>query len=192
MEASPSGSRSSTKLVLTTLLAAGLLFLVGGAIVLQLFVARRIPELTAATFESATQRWDQNGPASYRMHIKIEGNQPGTVEIEVRDGEVTAMTRDGRAPPQRRTWDAWTVPGQFEMIEREVEMAADPEGEMHASRGTRLWLRCEFDQHLGYPRRFHRAALGGGTEVYWEVTSFTTLPDPSSHEGTPYDDEPTS
>jgi hypothetical protein len=144
----------------------------GCAIVLQLFVARRIPDLSDASFQAAQEKWMQKGPENYDMDIKIEGNQPGVVHIEVRGGEVTKMTRDGRSPRQRRTWDVWTVPGQFEMIERELELAADPEGEMQASRGTRLWLRCEFDPELGYPRRFHRAVFGGGAEVYWEVTRF--------------------
>jgi hypothetical protein len=64
------------------------------------------------------------------------------------------------------------VPGRFDELERELEMAADPEHEMQAVAGTRLSVRCEFDPQLGFPRQFHRIAYGGGTEVYWRVTRF--------------------
>ena len=32
----------------------------------------------------------------------LEGQRPGPVHVEVRDGEVTHMTRDGVEPRQRR------------------------------------------------------------------------------------------
>jgi hypothetical protein len=64
------------------------------------------------------------------------------------------------------------VPGQFETLERELEMAADPQGEMSAPRGARLWLRCAFDSKLGYPRSYHRYATGGAIETAWRTTSF--------------------
>jgi hypothetical protein len=105
------------------------------------------------------------------MDLEIRGAQPGIVHIEVRNGIATAMTRDGRVPPQR-TWDVWSVAGQFDMLERELELAEDPEHEMQAARGTQLTLRCEFDAKLGYPRRYHRYVSGGGPEVYWRVTRF--------------------
>jgi hypothetical protein len=160
---------------LPTLFVVGLLFvglIVGLIVVLQLFAVQRIPELTEPLLEAAQQRWKENGPASYDLDLEISGAQPGDVHVEVRDGEVTAMTRDGRAPEQRRTWYVWSVPGQFETIERELEMAADPEHEMQAAEGTRLRLRAEFDPQYGYPRQFHRMVFGGGPEVYWRVTNF--------------------
>ena len=52
--------------------------------------------------------------ASYNIDLKLGGKTPGTVHVEVRNHEVTAMTRDGVTPSQRRTWDYWSVPEQFE------------------------------------------------------------------------------
>lgn len=134
-------------------------------------LGRRLPLLTDSALEDAERLWQQARPASYDMRVEIRGAQPGEVAVAVRDGVVTAMTRDGRTPP-KRTWDVWTVPGMFETLEREVELAEDPVHEMGAATGTQLHLRCEFDARFGYPRRYHRFVAGGGPEVYWRVTSF--------------------
>ncbi len=152
------------------------LFVAGGvaavAVLLKLFAAPPMPPLTEPALDAAEKRWADNGPASYDLDLEIRGVRPGVVHVEVRAGEVTAFERDGVTPRQRRTWDVWSVPGQFDMIERELDMAADPVHEMQATAETRLVLKCEFDAEHGFPRRFHRIVYGGGTEVYWHVTNF--------------------
>ena len=155
---------------------AGLLFailaVVGTVLVIQVVFANPIPELTAAKLEQAERLWDRAGPPSYDMDLEIRGAQPGRVHIEVRNSEVTATTRDGRVPTEH-TWDTWSVRGQFEMLERELELAEDPVHEMQAAKGTQVSVRCEFDPEFGFPRQFHRHISGGGPEVYWRVTDFT-------------------
>jgi hypothetical protein len=148
---------------------------VGVAVSLQLFVANRIPDLTAEALDDAESRWQDRGPASYDVDFEIRGAQPGDVHVEVRDGEVVAMSRNGVTPKQPRTWAYWSVPGRFEEIVREIELAEDPEHEMNANAGTRILLRCDFDPALGYPRTFHRMIFGGGPEVYWHVTRFESM-----------------
>ena len=140
--------------------------------VVRTMIARRIPELTDARLDAALQRWNSHGPEDYRLEVQIEGLRPGDVSVEVQQGKVVKMTRDGRTPSQRRTWDVWSVPGMFDMIERELELAEDPAGEMDLAQDTRLWLRCEFDSQYGCPVEFHRAVFGGGPEVYWRVVRF--------------------
>ena len=166
----PVTDRKLWKRVLAT--ACGLIVVVIILATVRQVSLRRIPELTPAAFTAALEKWEANGPKSYDLDLEIGGNRPGTVHVEVRSGIVTAMTRDGRTPDQERTWYIWSVPGQFDTIEREMELAEDPAGEMHLGRDTRLWLRCEFDPQFGYPRVFHRAVSGGGPEVYWKVTKF--------------------
>lgn len=134
-------------------------------------LGHRLPQLTDSAIQDAERLWEQSRPASYDMRVEISGAQPGAVTVSVRNGAVAAMTRDGRTPPER-TWDVWTVPGMFETLEREVELAADPVQQMGAATGTQLHLRCEFDARFGYPRRYHRFVNGGGPEVYWQVASF--------------------
>jgi hypothetical protein len=160
------------RIALTVAVLLGIVL--GGILAVEWFVVKRLPELTPAALTAAEERWDERGPASYDLDLEIEGGQPGVVHVEVRDGITTAMQRDGRTPSQRRVWDVWSVPGMFDTIEREFDIAADPLHEMGAAIDTRVQLRAEFDNAYGYPARFHRITFGGGTEVYWKVTSFVT------------------
>jgi len=140
-------------------------------VVLQVFVVERTPDLTFDRLEEAEKLWQQHGPKSYDMDIELRGAQPGMVHVEVRNGVVTEETRDKRSPPER-TWDVWAVPGMFETLERELELAEDPQHEMDVAAGVRLQLRCEFDPKLGLPRRYHRFTTGGAPEVDWRVKNF--------------------
>lgn len=170
--------RSSTR-VTTAALTALLLGLLAIALMLAVvyFVfAQRLPELTPERLAEAQAKWAQAGPANYTMDIELGGARPGIVHIEVENGEPIAMTRDGNTPKQQRTWGVWSVPGMFETIERELELAEDPIHEMDAPQGTQLWLRCQFNPQYGYPQIFHRAVRGGGPEVYWNVTKFEPSP----------------
>jgi hypothetical protein len=160
-------SRRTTIFLLASL-AFALLCVV---LALQFFVAERIPEVTEAEFMKAKKLWLENGPANYDMDVVIRGAQPGSVHIEVRNKVATAMTRDGITPAER-TWDTWSVPGMFETLDQDMQIAEDPEREIQAMPGTEWRLRCEFDPELGIPRVYHRLVTGGGPEVYWRVTRF--------------------
>lgn len=140
------------------------------ALALQYFVAARLPELTETTLETAMERWKQQGPASYDMDLELRGAQPGNVHVEVRDHAVTAETRDGREPG-RWTWDTWSVPGLFDMLSQDLQIASNPEGEIQAAPGTKWRLRGEFDPQYGYPVQYHQLVTSG-PEVYWRVTNF--------------------
>ena len=157
-------------------LAVAFLVLLGvtlaGALTLKLVAGERLPQLTVDQLDAAEKLWSEKGPASYDLDLTIEGAQPGVVHVEVRDGVTTAMQRDGITPKQRRVWDVWSVPGMFETIERERELAEDPGHEMGIAADTSVSLRAKFDPTYGYPARFHRIVYGGGPEVYWKVTTF--------------------
>jgi hypothetical protein len=178
-DATPSGTNHTPPAVeerrfhrtILFLLVPAVICVVGVVLLMQTLVGERIPELTDIELERAEVLWTSAGPASYEMDLEILQGRPGTVHIEVRDGEISAMTRDNRTPAQH-TWRYWSVPGLFETLERELEMAEDPVHEVGAAAGTRWQLRCDFDPAYGYPRRFHRYVSGGGPEVYWRVTSF--------------------
>jgi hypothetical protein len=167
--ASASSGRHPAR-ALAFVLASAALAVACVVLALQYFVAERLPELTEATLQAATERWKENGPASYDMEIELGGAQPGHVHVEVRNGEVTAESRDGRIPA-RSTWDTWPVTGLFDMLSRDLEIAENPEQEIQAPPGTTWRLRCEFDAKLGIPWRYHRLVTAG-PEVYWSVTEF--------------------
>ncbi len=151
------------------LMAAAVIGLVALAVVL---FGNRMPELTEDDLQAAVARWNEDGPKSYDLELELEGARPGTVQVEVRGGVVVAMQRDKQTPRRRATWDVWSVPGQFDTMLRELEMAENPNREMGAPQGTRWLLRAEFDPEFGFPRGFQRVVLGGGPEVSWRVTRF--------------------
>jgi hypothetical protein len=142
------------------------LALVAALIGLRFFFADHTPEMTEEAFQAALQLWEARGPASYDLDVRIGGAQPGVAHVEVRNGVVGTATRDG-LPLQEWNKDEWSIANQFEALAREFEFQEDPQGEMDAPPGAKLWLRCEFDPQYGYPRRFHRHATGGAPEVYW-------------------------
>jgi hypothetical protein len=152
------------------LLASIALAAVCVAFALQYFVAERLPELTDSTLQTATERWQKNGPKSYDVEIELRGAQPGKVHVEVRDKEVELETRDGHTPG-RWTWDTWSVPGLFDTLTQDLQISENPEAQIQAAPGTKWRLRCEFDPQLGYPLQYHRLVTGG-PEVFWRVTSF--------------------
>ena len=167
---SSSRGRVHRRLFAAMVLAA-LLVVAAALVFAKIFGAERIPELTVATLDEAEQRWQLAGPQNYDIDIELRGAQPGSVHAQIRGGEVTALSRDGRTP-KPHTWRYWSVPGMLETLERALVMAEDPVHEMGASEGTQWQLRCEFDPQFGYPRRYHRFVSAGGPEVYWRVTRF--------------------
>lgn len=133
--------------------------------------------LTAEDLDAAELRWLDRGPPSYKLEVRLEGARQGSIVVEVREGEVTAMTIDGRPPSQRRTWDAWSVPGQFDMIHRDLENAADrPQEAFGVRERGQVTLRAEFDEQYGYPLHYERLVSGGAGEIRWSVTKFEVLP----------------
>jgi hypothetical protein len=161
-------SRRTTAFVLASLALA----IAGIVLALQFFVVERLPELTDADLAAAKKRWQDNEAVNYDMELEIRGAQPGSAHVEVRNRVVTAATRNGKETPER-TWNTWTVPGMFEMLTRDLEIAEDPQKAIEAAPGTKWRLWCEFDPKFGYPRRYHQIVYGGGPEVYWKVVQFT-------------------
>ncbi len=153
--------------------------MLGGGVALVLvaiFVMRwsgpSLPPLTRAMFDEAHRKWRDAGILDYDLDIEIQGRQPGVVHLEVRGGEPTAMTRDGRTPSQRRTWDAWTVENQLSMIHDELDGAGDAAKTFGAPPGSRVVQRARFDPELGYPLDYQRAVLGTPLEVEWRTIKF--------------------
>lgn len=152
-------------------LLAALIAVVGFALVTR----RNRPQLTEAVYQAAVERWDKHGPRSYDLDLELSGNRPGKIHVEVRDGEVTHMTRDGVEPKQRRTWDYWSVPGQLETIGQELEMSRDPANSFKSKSVTGMVMWAEFDPQYGYPLLYDRVVLGADFEVHWRITRFEAI-----------------
>jgi len=161
-------------LVLGALLGVFVTLMAAGAI---LFIQARdtTPVLSSTSLKEARARWQADGPASYDLDLVVGGNRPGNIHVQVRSGQVTALTRDGRTPPQRRTWQYWSVPGQFEMLDDEIENAAEPERHYQVPAGSQVLLRAAFDPRLGYPLKFSRVVVDKPLNVSWETVGFEAV-----------------
>jgi len=167
---SPRAAGSPWRIVILAASALCLTLLVA-YFLLEAFVVRRLPPLTAKSLAAAEALWQRTGPASYDMDLVIEGVRPGPVHVEVRDRQVTKVTRDGRPSPPW-TWDTWSIPGQFKFLDQELALAEDPVHEMQADPGTQWRLRCLFDSQFGFLRHYQRTVIGSGPPVAYRVTSF--------------------
>lgn len=136
------------------------------------FFRSSVPILTPDALAAAEKRWAELGPSSYDVDLELQGTQAGTIQVEVRQGEVTRMIRNGRQPSQRRTWYYWSIPGQFETIAVDLDHAANPEQGFGVPAGSAAVLRAEFDPQYGYPRFYQRILLGTPIHVEWKVTRF--------------------
>lgn len=128
----------------------------------------RLPAIDMAAMEQASARWDAAAPASYDLHVLLSGPREQQVEIEVRQRNVTSLLLDGVAPRQQRTWDYWSVPGLFDIIEADLTRAdKSPPG--------RVRLFGEFDETYGYPGRYRRIESSAMSNAEWTVTRFDVI-----------------
>lgn len=156
--------------------AAGVAGALVSLVILVVVVAgRSTPALTAEALGDAEQRWREDGPAGYDLDLVQSGRQSARYHVEVRQGRVTAMTCNDRAPRRRASWDAWSVPGQFEVIRRELEGKGEPVRAFGAPAGSQVVLRAAFDSHYGFPMKYERVVLGTSLAIQWEVTRFEVV-----------------
>jgi hypothetical protein len=174
-EPRPSAHRGTRARPLLLGMSLGLVVAILAVVVFALATRRSRPQLTEAVYHEAVERWDKRGPRSYDLDLELSGNRPGKIHVEVRDGEVTHMTRDGIEPSQRRTWDYWSVPGQLETIGQELDMARDPANSFKSKAVTGMVMWAEFDPKYGYPHVYDRVVLGGDFEVHWRITRFDVV-----------------
>ena len=133
------------------------------------------PAYTDDALHDARTRWKENGPADYDMTIIVSGRQPGEIHVEVRDGQPTRVTRDDLLLSGLDRMRPWTVPGMFDIVEREADLAADAaegEGPFATEDGSPIRQWISFHEQFGYPQRYHRAVQGTPLEIRWEVTEF--------------------
>jgi hypothetical protein len=170
------GWRSRSLLLGTGLgLVATLVVVLVASILVSMVTRHRSPRLTRADFDAAVRRWEEHGPADYDLDLELSGNRPGKIHVEVRQRQVVHMTRDGIEPTQKRTWDYWSVPGQFDTLEDEMHMAENPAASFQARRASQMVMWAEFDPEWGFPRTYDRVVLGADYEVHWRITRFQAI-----------------
>jgi hypothetical protein len=159
--------------------AGAALGVVLGTIVVALLLSRReaidAPPLTDDALLAARQRWESHRPTSYRMRVRLQrGAEPDErIVVEVDGSRATSLVRNGQVPPQRRTWDYWTVEGLFDMLALDLEHRADPQQAFGVADPEQVRLYAEFDAHYGVPRRYVRIVQAARGDLRWVVEEFT-------------------
>ena len=127
------------------------------AVVIPLFVVPmvQLKTVTIADIAAARKLWEQKGPRDYDMTLRKRGSVTGTFEVQVRSGQVVAVTMDGQPLPARQYAD-YSMPAVIDDLERFVELAASP------SAGPVL-LRARFDPQDGHLIRYVRKDDQSGT-----------------------------
>lgn len=135
------------------------------------------PDLTEreTDFSAAQLRWEESGLASYNFRIVFgcfcDPESLGPYEVQVRDGVVSEIVRDGESvigQDRANSWqDFFTVPGLFDEVER--VLTADE-------------LTITYDSKLGFPASYNS---NPDIETYDDelevtVTDFVAVADPAS------------
>jgi hypothetical protein len=125
-------------------------------------------DLTPELLESARARWAQAATSDYDLGVLVHADRldDGRFDVQVRGGVVTAMRRNGLATTG--TADAYSIPGIFDILERELELSHNPSGGFGAPAGYRAYLKVRFHPSLGYPEKYRR--IVGGTSNSVEIT----------------------
>jgi hypothetical protein len=144
------------------------------------------PPVTVERLEAAQRRWQENGPASYNLHVRLSGTRQAEIHLEVRNHRVVAMRYNGQTPSQRRVWETWTVPSQFEMIATDLENAHNrPWESFGVEEASQVVLRAQFDPQFGLPSLYERLVLGGSGDIRWEIVGFQPLDSNTPRKGAP-------
>ncbi len=141
-----------------------------------------LPELTPQRLEQARRLWQQRGPRSYEMTLLLgdpenESSQEPTqrIQIRVEKERPVAVRRHPGGELPRRVWDYWTVPGLFDVLQRDLENRQSPQRAFGVSDPAMVVLRCRFDPQYGFPRQYQRIVRTRGLQSHWSVIEFRPL-----------------
>lgn len=124
--------------------------------------------LTRERLAQARERWEAADVDTYRLELEMRGaiNERRVVDVEA--GIVIDMTAGG-APAARSAWDAWSVEGLFDLLERELANADNPLETYGVEDPTSIRLEASFCPDLGHPLYFRRLVPGVTQPIEWEV-----------------------
>ena len=122
------------------------------------------PPPTLADLSAAEARWQHHGPASYDLEVKT--TRGDLIQLAVRGGQPTACTVNGIEPKQRRVWETWTVPRQFEYIREDMQRPVAPGDQPPL-------IRVAFDAENGLPRHYSYSSPQGTHG--WELRRFDAV-----------------
>ncbi len=128
--------------------------------------------LTRESIEDARRLWRSSGLQDYDLQLEVHtaGGTVSLYDVSVRDGDVVRLRLDGLPTESRRPGD-FSVPGLFETLEREAELAAEPNGPFSAT-GAQAIMRVRFDEETGHLERYLRSVTGSRETMEIRTVSF--------------------
>ena len=124
--------------------------------------------LTPERLAEARDRWEAADVDTYELELEMRGaiNERRVVDVEA--GIVIDMTAGG-APAARSAWDAWSVEGLFDLLERELANADASLETYGVEEPSSIELEATFCPDLGHPLYFRRLVPGATLPIEWEV-----------------------
>lgn len=128
-------------------------------------------QLTLDELHRQRELWDRAGPRDYLLETQMGG---GWYAVQVRNGRVESAlykaTSDAPGQPLRADqYDFYTMPGLFDIMQRNLERDAQP-------RAPRASNRAEFDPENGRLIMYRRAGRGEEKPVIILVKRFEPGP----------------
>jgi hypothetical protein len=133
------------------------------------------PDLTRNELNAAMAQWEKGGLRSYDLDFVFTTGYLGDTHyhLEVRDGEVTKLLRDGHENLESSP-EYWTIDHQFSVIAEDVEKLE--KGQFKTVPGVTVHLYAEFDPEYGFTKSYRKEARGNPENFQWHVERFTPLP----------------
>ncbi len=139
----------------------------GGENVTPEAIARSRRIWTQASIPDYDLDWSIRGPNNAHYLVTVRGGEVRRIEMLQPDGSKVELHS---AKP-----DTFGVDGLIRTIDEEVAIVKSdrPFGQ---PKGTRVVMRFQADEKLGYPHWYHRDVLGTALSIAIEVNSMTPVP----------------
>jgi hypothetical protein len=123
-------------------------------------------QLRPEDLAAARAHWQAAGPRDYDLQYQEKITQNGESSesewnVQVRDGKVTAVTRDGEGLPAA-AYPNFTVDGQLAEIEKGLQLDL-------AAGARKNYATAAFDLGDGHPTHYVRRVRGTGDRLEWNV-----------------------
>ena len=137
-------------------------------------------EVTPDAVQAARQLWMRAGIRDYNLDWSVSGRNNARYSVAVRDGEVrkVEMVRPDGAKvalhPEKKQF--FGVDGLFLTMDEELAVCSRQERPFDQPKGTKVIMKFQPDQKLGYPRWYHRDVLGTPASMAIDVNAMTPVP----------------
>ena len=134
-------------------------------------------EVTPEAVQAARQLWTRARMADYDLDWSVSGPNNAHYLVAVRGGEVrkVEMLRpDGgkvELHPEKKQF--FGVDGLFLTMDEELAVCSKSEKPFGQPKGTKVVMRFQPDEKLGYPHWYHRDVLGSPMSMAIDVNTLT-------------------